>query len=660
MFLFQFEPAYAKESNTKFDSLKTELLKHNEDTSQVNILNSLAAEYSNSGNTDSSMKYYNEAIRLSKQLEFKAGLTEAYSNKGLLYDKMGNYPAAIDNFQLARTVYELTGDRKAVAQMFNLIANAYHKHNDFPNALKNQYAALKIREEIGDKEGMAWSYNNIGILYRIHGDLEDALKNSQASNELLKKYGQPREQAKGYASIGNIYSLMGRYNDALNSYYQSLQIRLPGGDKSQIIESWLNIADSYCDLYAKDSVSTKVKVDIGLNESFVVDKKNWLDSAMVIHHKVQKLNEEVKNEYYDIFSFSGLGRVYFLKRNYSESIRLYSKAYAIATKLEEVELQQEIAKYLSDNYNGMRDFKSGMKWYMIYETHKDTLFSRLKSDDLTRARLNYEFEKKENEARVLQEQKDAVAKVVLDRQKKIRNLFQSGFALVLIFAVIFLFQRNHIRREKVRSDNLLLNILPSEIATELKQTGSAKTQSFKEISVLFADFVDFTKISERITPEELVKEIHACFSAFDLIIQKHHVEKIKTIGDAYLCAGGLPVIDHDHALNIVNVALEMRQFMHDRKMEREARNEIGFELRIGIHSGPVVAGIVGVKKYAYDIWGDTVNIAARMEQNSQPGKINISHKTFDIVKDHFECTYRGKIQAKNKGEIDMYFLEPKA
>ena len=210
---------------------------------------------------------------------------------------------------------------------------------------------------------------------------------------------------------------------------------------------------------------------------------------------------------------------------------------------------------------------------------------------------------------------------------------------------------------KVLQKNLLLNILPSEIANELKQTGASQTKSFNEVTVMFADFVDFTKISEKISPELLVKEIHTCFSAFDNILQKHKVEKIKTIGDAYLCAGGLPVTDPDHAVQVINVALEIRNYIQERRKIKEANNEIPFQLRIGIHTGPVVAGIVGIKKYAYDIWGDTVNIAARMEQNSMPGKINISSKTHELVKEKFSCTYRGKIEAKNKGEIDMYFLE---
>ncbi|MFN4084224.1 MAG: adenylate/guanylate cyclase domain-containing protein, partial [Bacteroidia bacterium] len=153
------------------------------------------------------------------------------------------------------------------------------------------------------------------------------------------------------------------------------------------------------------------------------------------------------------------------------------------------------------------------------------------------------------------------------------------------------------------------------------------------------------------SPTELVAEIHKNFTAIDNIIEKHGLEKIKTIGDAYLAVCGLPNENSEHAHKVVRAAQEILNFMQN--------NNSKFQIRIGIHSGPVVAGIVGVKKFAYDIWGDTVNVAARMESTSEPGKINISKATYELIKDEFVCEYRGKINAKNKGDIDMYFVGEK-
>jgi class 3 adenylate cyclase len=219
-------------------------------------------------------------------------------------------------------------------------------------------------------------------------------------------------------------------------------------------------------------------------------------------------------------------------------------------------------------------------------------------------------------------------------------------------------ERTHeLEVEKRKTDDLLLNILPAETASELKKYGHSNAKTYSQVTVMFIDIKDFTRISERVSAELLVAEIDHCFSAFDQSVQKYGVEKIKTIGDSYLTAAGLPGLTYTHAIDTLNVAFEILEFISNRKKERNAKGEISFEIRIGIHTGPVVAGIVGTKKFAYDIWGDTVNVAARMEGSGEAGKINISGTTYELVKDKFKCTYRGKISAKNKGEIDMYFVE---
>ena len=216
-------------------------------------------------------------------------------------------------------------------------------------------------------------------------------------------------------------------------------------------------------------------------------------------------------------------------------------------------------------------------------------------------------------------------------------------------------------KQKDRSDKLLLNILPAEIAEELKEKGSAEAQLIKFATVLFTDFQGFTTISEDLTPQELVHEVNLCFSEFDHIMERHNIEKIKTIGDAYMAAGGLPTVNETHAIDAVEAALEIQAFMNNLAEEKKKLNEPYFEARIGIHTGPVVAGIVGVKKYQYDIWGDTVNTANRMESSGAPGMINISATTYEILKDHeeYEFESRGKIEAKGKGLMEMYFVYKK-
>jgi adenylate cyclase len=198
----------------------------------------------------------------------------------------------------------------------------------------------------------------------------------------------------------------------------------------------------------------------------------------------------------------------------------------------------------------------------------------------------------------------------------------------------------------------LHNILPEEISVGLKERGATTAKEFEGVTVLFTDFVNFTQATEKLSHQTLVQELHECFTAFDHIIERHGLEKIMTVGDAYLAVCGLPMADPRHAQKAVQAALDIRDFIMERKNQGHF-----FEIRIGIHSGPVVAGIVGVKKFAYDIWGDTVNTAARMEQSGEAGKVNISSTTFHLVKEAFVCMHRGQVMAKNKDALDMYFVE---
>lgn len=218
-------------------------------------------------------------------------------------------------------------------------------------------------------------------------------------------------------------------------------------------------------------------------------------------------------------------------------------------------------------------------------------------------------------------------------------------------------QNQIIEEERQRSDELLLNILPANIAEELKEKGKATARKFNEASILFADFKNFTRISTQLTPEKLVEEIDRTFRAFDNIISHYEdIEKIKTVGDAYICASGL-VNRKTIPSNLIKAALEMQEYLDDIKQEKIRLNEPFFEARIGIHSGPIVAGVVGLKKFAYDIWGDTVNIAARMESNCEPGRVNVSETTYRLIKYNYNCQYRGKVAAKGKGMIDMYYVQ---
>ena len=248
------------------------------------------------------------------------------------------------------------------------------------------------------------------------------------------------------------------------------------------------------------------------------------------------------------------------------------------------------------------------------------------------------------------------AQLMLREEQRNRSRIIS-VAIILLAGVLFWLYSNSrkknkiIEEERARSEDLLLNILPLSVAEELKAKGTSTARFYNEATVLFSDFKGFTNISNHLSPQELVKELDECFKAFDQIVEKHGLEKIKTIGDAYMCAAGLPEESDDHAKRTIKAALEMQEWLAN------APNRTLKEARIGVHTGPVIAGVVGARKFAYDIWGLTVNIAARMESKSEPGQVNISQSTYERVKDNFALSPRGKLPAKGIGEVDMYFVE---
>jgi class 3 adenylate cyclase/ligand-binding sensor domain-containing protein len=219
-------------------------------------------------------------------------------------------------------------------------------------------------------------------------------------------------------------------------------------------------------------------------------------------------------------------------------------------------------------------------------------------------------------------------------------------------------EKQEVERQKQRSDELLLNILPTDVAEELKTTGKAEAQFYDEVTVMFTDFSDFTQHAQSLTPSELVEEIDTCFKAFDAIITAYKLEKIKTIGDAYMCAGGLNRLGIGGPTAVILAAIEMQEFMQNRKSVQSQANKPSFSMRVGIHTGPVVAGIVGDKKFQYDIWGDTVNTANRMETMGEINKVNISECTYKSIKYdlQFKFESRGAVEVKGKGAIEMWFV----
>ncbi|MBK7270087.1 MAG: hypothetical protein IPI07_11440 [Flavobacteriales bacterium] len=373
---------------------------------------------------------------------------------------------------------------------------------------------------------------------------------------------------------------------------------------------------------------------------------------------VQQIFDSLGNATWSSFVLGVRASIHRTRGNLREADALAHRGYELARGKDLTKERIDNLLELHQIAAARGDYQRAYDFHREWQQLTDTLVSRQGINRMVSIELRYRQRKEQLADSLAFAADKAVQAKEIQKQKLMRNGFMGGFALVALFAGVFFLQRNRISKEKARSEELLLNILPEEVAEELKAKGYAEAVQIDQVTVLFTDFKGFTAMSEKLSPKELVKDLHECFSAFDRICEKHGIEKIKTIGDAYMAAGGLPTPNTTHALDVVRAAFEMRDFIAEGKARKISAGLPFFEIRIGVHTGPVVAGIVGVKKFSYDIWGDTVNIASRMESSGEVGQVNISESTYALVKKEPGLTFtsRGKVQAKGKGDMEMYFV----
>jgi class 3 adenylate cyclase len=587
-------------------------------------------------NPEKSENYARRALQHSEPVGYYKGVAGAYRYLGLVQYNQSQYKEAFDSWLRALAMYDSVGDKANMARMYSNLAAIYESQSIDDKALEFGLKSLKLAEQINDTTRIITALTNVGVIYgKKENTFDKALEFDLRAIKYAKQIGDKESQADLEVNIGEIKLKQGKLDSALVEFENAHSV-LKGTERAPYI--LLNIGNVYAlkgNYFSAESYQRKA-----LQQATDLDLKR--DMATALMALANTAMKQGKNK---------------------EAADDFEKAKAILIEIGVLEELRDVYDGLAKTYFIQKDYIKAYQYQDLLIEVNDSIYNVKTSQKNTSQVFEYQLEKKQSEVALLNTEKK-LADEMAQRQRNQRIGFQIGLGLVII--ILFILFRNYLNKvkinklldsQKAKIESLLLNILPASVAKELEKNGQAAPRFYDSVSVLFTDFKDFTKIADTMTPREIVDELNDFFTAFDDITETHGLEKIKTIGDAYMCAGGIPVENDVHPVQIIRAAIDIVDYMAQKNVIRKAEGKNPWNLRVGIHTGPIAAGVVGRKKYAYDIWGSTVNIASRMESNGEPGRINISSATYELVKDRFHCSYRGKISAKNIGEIDMYFVD---
>lgn len=510
-----------------------------------------------------------------------------------------------------------------------------------------------------------------GNAFRLKSDYSDALNNYFKASKLATSLKMTQSTPSVFIVIADVYSLLEKQDLAVSYYLKSIALLRKEKDSTILASALLNTGDLYIStnnlskamLYTQEAhqIFEKLNYKVGMayslgNLGMIYAKLKQDDLATNNINKAIAILE-VEKDYYPICVYlMTMSDIYLEKNDIKKATQYTTKSLSLALKYN---LKREIADAnfkLSKIFEKSQQYQQSLFHFKNYTLFNDSIKNIESVKKISEIQAKFEIDKKQLIVDKLNQEKKSQRIITIISLIGVFLLFLLAFGLYRRYKYVS--KTNQIiENEKNRSNALLLNILPESTAAELKENGRVTSRKFDSVTVLFTDFVGFTNYSETLEPEQLVQQIDFYFSKFDEIIEKYNLEKIKTIGDAYMCAAGLTNDTQNHAHRMMAAAVEIVQFVEQCSVDSWP-HQYWFEIRVGIHTGPVVAGVVGTRKFAYDIWGDTVNIASRMESNSISGRINVSKDTYELVKDTFEFEYRGEIEVKNKGKMQMYFYLP--
>jgi predicted ATPase/class 3 adenylate cyclase len=624
-------------------------------------------------NCDMVGDFFNENIQIYQLEQAKdfGALCNLYLNKLMLHYFMGTADNAIEFGTKANNLIENVLATPQVSQTIFYHTLSMLKGSENLNGIKRWRIIQKVKKNIKKIKlfAAAGPMNHQAKLYLVEAELNRINKISPISlyNSAIKAAHSNQilhEEALSHELLGRFYQKSNEIAKAKDSLLHSRSLYLKWGanakvrlldEEFELILRTNNKVSTISKSYSYDNSfstsNTMLDMESIIKSSIAISSEIVLDDLLSKLMKIVIENAGAQNGYF-LLEQSDTWKI-MVGRNINDND---GKPFQIVNLIGNQLLPENVVNYVIRTKQDL----------VFYDIQKETVFSR---DPVSiKLKLNsvlcIPILNQGKLIGILYLENSLNSGVFTDERVRLIKLLSGQIAVSLKNAMIYedleqkVKERTiEIEKEKAKSEKLLLNILPFEIAHELKQNGFAQPKRFDSVSVMFTDFVNFSKTSEELSAVELVEEISFYYSTFDKILIKHSIEKIKTIGDSYMCAGGLPNVNFTHSHDIVKAALEMKHFIAEANAERRLQNKPTFECRIGIHTGPVVAGIVGIIKFAYDIWGDTVNIASRMEQNGASGKINISESTYSLVKDFYPCEYRGEIEAKNKGKLKMYFIK---
>ncbi len=578
--------------------------------------------------------YLNKALeenKISENLQDRASVLNLF---GALYAKQNSSEKAEEYYRSALDIYLRLNDREGIPKIYNNLGIIYKKKADYSKALDYYLKSLKIHEDAQNLTMMASSYNNVAILYKQLNKNDLALEYYKKSLDLNEKLKNRRGTALSYNNIAALYFDEGKNESALEYYSKSLELRHELKDREGTAILLRNIADVQRKL---GRLSEAVKL---LNETIVLRRELRKDEPVLDIYSLLIETYIDSNE---------LGRA-------EQNLLLAEKEIPKSKDKETLKAFYKTASLLSEKKGKT---KEALQYFKKYFEMDKSIYNESLQEQFAQMQTKYESEKKQKENEILKKQTE-IQKLNIERQSIVIVCTVIGLILLLTLAVLI--YRGYrekkkdneiIAAEKEKSEKLLLNILPEAVAADLKENGSTLPRIFNNVTVFFSDIVTFTDISSRMEPDVLISELNELFTAFDDIIEKNGCERIKTIGDAYLAVCGMPEENENHAENMIRAAKEIIQYL----TKRNENGSFQWKIRVGIHSGKVVGGVVGVKKYIYDVFGDTINTCSRMESNSLPMKINVSEETYSTVKDKFNFTRRKPQEVKGKGKVRMYFVE---